>query len=375
MIYFIKTIQKYLTRSYCLIFLSCLLNHSFGQVKKDSLKKIKYLVVPVVFKTPETGWAGGVSGSVSFKSTTRTDTNTRTSVIQLLGIYTQRQQNVQAIDATIYFPKEKYILTQQLSHSRFPENFWGIGPTTKNDYVQRYSFEQFLISSQLKRKIKGHFFAGLITDFQYVFDIHSNTDNGIGVFDTTNFNGKKTGNVLGIGLSGNYDTRNSTFWPTRGVFFQASFTTFNKEFLSSYSFNRYILDLRYYRKILKNHVIAFQLFNYTTVGSTPIRNLGVLGGANNLRGFYQGRYRDKAIYSAIAEYRTFIYWRISACVFAGVGDVYSKISNINFSTMKASFGGGIRIALLKKEKLNLRLDYGYADNYNQGFYFTIAECF
>ena len=332
-------------------------------------------MVPVVFKTPETGWAGGVSGSVSFKTTPRADSTTRTSVIQLLGIYTQRKQNVEAIDATIYFPKEKYILTQQLSHSRFPENFWGIGPTTKNEDVQRYSFEQFLISSQLKRKIKGHFFVGAIADFQYVFDVHGNNDNGIGIFDTTNFNGKKNGNVLGLGLSANYDTRNSTFWPTRGVFFQSAFTTFNKEFLSSYSFNRYIIDLRFYKQIVKNQVIAFQLFNYTTTGGTPLRSLGVLGGSNNLRGFYQGRFRDKSIYSAILEYRAFIFWRISAVAFGGIGDVYSKISNINFSTIKASFGGGLRIALLQKEKLNLRLDYGYSDNYNQGFYFTIAECF
>ena len=31
--------------------------------------------------------------------------------------------------------------------------------------------------------------------------------------------------------------------------------------------------------------------------------------------------------------------------------------------------------IAEKEKLNLRVDYGYSDYYNKGFYFTIGECF
>lgn len=339
----------------------------------DSSKNVKLLFVPIVFKTPETGWAGGLSGSVSFNTTSKRKNVTRTSVIQLLGMYTQRKQNLQVLDATIYFPEEKYILTQQLSHSLFPEYFWGIGNNTKNKYEERYSFQQYYSATQLKKKIVKNFFVGAIVDFQYVFNI--NTFNNGGIFDTTFFHGKSDYYVTGVGLSANYDTRDATFWPSKGVFLQSSVTTYNKDVLSNYSFNRVIVDLRYYKQIIKNHILACQFYNYSTIGNTPLRHLAVFGGSNNMRGFYQGRFRDKSLFSAIAEYRAFVFWRLSACLFGGVGDVYNNVKNIQLNKIKGSFGGGIRFALLKDEKLNLRLDYGYSDKYNQGFYFTVAECF
>ena len=345
----------------------------FSQSIRDSSKNFKYLIVPIVFKTPETGWAGGLSGSISFNTTPKSRNITRTSVIQVLSVFTERKQNVQAIDATIYLPKENYILSEQLSHSQFPENFWGIGPNTKNSFEERYTFEQVSATTHLKRKIFRRFFIGGILDFQTVYKIKS-FNNG-GIFDTTVFNGKTNNHILGLGLSASFDTRNNSFWPNKGMFLQTSITAFHKELFSSYTFQRFIIDFRFYKATFKNHVIAIQLYNYSTTGNTPLRNLGMLGGANNLRGYYQGRFRDKSLYSVIAEYRAFIYWRISGCVFGGFGDVYSGDNRVSLKNVKASFGGGLRLALLAKEKLNLRLDYGYVNKYNKGFYFTVAESF
>ena len=160
---------------------------SFSQTKKDSTKKIKYIAVPVLFKTPETGIAFGLSGSMSFKTTDHKDTLTRTSVIQLLTIFSEKQQNVQAVDATIYFAKEKYILYLQTSHSYFPDNFWGIGQYSKNEAAEKYAFEQFFFSPHLKRKFSNHFFVGAILDYQNVFKVNSNSGGG---FDTAHFYGK-----------------------------------------------------------------------------------------------------------------------------------------------------------------------------------------
>lgn len=55
--------------------------------------------------------------------------------------------------------------------------------------------------------------------------------------------------------------------------------------------------------------------------------------------------------------------------------MYDKPKNINTGSLKGSFGGGLRLTILEKENLNLRVDYGYSDNYNRGFYFTVGECF
>lgn len=354
------------------ILITCFPVVVFAQLRQDTSKRVNYLAIPILFRTPETGWAYGLSASASFRTSHRHDTLTRMSVIQVLGIFSQREQNIQGVDATIYFPKEKYILYFNSGHSYFPDQFWGIGQYSRNEDMEKYTFEQFNISPHLKRKFFKHTFFGVMADYQNVIRVRYRED---GKFDSIPFPGKSPYQLTGLGLTASYDTRNSTFWPTRGVFLQTQFIGFAKGLGSDYSYQKWMVEARLFKRVFKKHVLACQLYNYSTFGDTPFRSMASLGGSGNLRGFYQGRFRDKSMYSVIAEYRAEIIWRLSACVFGGIGDVYDKPKNINAGTMRYSFGGGIRLAILEKEKLNLRIDYGYYDKYNQGFYFTVGECF
>ena len=343
-----------------------------AQFKMDTSKRVNYLVIPALFKTPETGWAYGVSSSANFKTSFKDDSLTRISTITALGIFSQKEQNIQAIDATIYFPKEKHILYTQISHSYFPDNFWGIGTHTSHTNIERYAFEQLIVTPHIKRKILNHLFLGLLADYQNILKIQYIKG---GVMDQTSFDGKFNYTIIGLGLTASYDTRNSTFWPTKGFFAQTQYTHYNKSITSDYNFNKWTAEVRLFKKTFKKQIIATQLYHYLSIGETPFRSMASLGGAGNLRGFYQGRFRDKSMYSVILEYRAYLFWRISACVFTGIGDVYDHPKNLNTSTIKKSIGGGLRLCILEKENLNLRFDYGYSDVYNKGFYFTIGECF
>jgi outer membrane protein assembly factor BamA len=343
-----------------------------AQFRIDTSRRVNFLAIPVLFKTPETGWAYGLSASANFKTTHKNDSLTRTSVITAMGIFSQRQQNVQGLDATIYFPKEKYILYFNSSHSYFPDNFWGIGTYSKNEDKERYVFEQVLINPHIKKKFFKNTFFGVLADYQNVFRLQY--ING-GVMDNSIFFGKSNYNITGIGLSASYDTRNLTYWPTRGIFLQTQFTSYNNSIASSFSFNKWIIEARFFKQIFKGHILAAQLFNYSTFGDVPYRSLATFGGSGGMRGFYQGRFRDNSMYSVICEYRAHVFWRISACAFGGFGDVYNSTQNFNTNTVKTSFGGGLRLSILEKDGLNLRVDYGYSDKYNNGFYFTIGECF
>jgi len=166
-----------------------------------------------------------------------------------------------------------------------------------------------------------------------------------------------------------------TFWPSKGVYIQTIVTGFRKELASDYNLLKWITDLRWYKTIIKNQVFAMQLYNYVTQGNTPLRELASLGGSNNMRGFYQGRYRDTDMFTVISEYRVHIKGRFGACAFGGVGNVYHTFKDLVSSDLKYSYGAGLRFALLQKEKLNIRVDYGYSSRYNRGLYITVAECF
>lgn len=347
-------------------------SHMYGQLRQDTSKKVQYLVIPVFFKTPENGFSYGLSGSLSFKTSFKRDTITRTSVIQAIGFITSRGQNVQVVDANIYFPKEKYILQGQVSHSYFPDKFWGVGPNTQDDVWEHYLYEQVYISPHIKKRIVKKIFIGLIYEFQRVYHLQYIPG---GIFDTADFFGKEPYNVSGGGVSLSYDTRNLSFWPDKGLYLQTQVTDFRREFGSTYNVSKWITDLRYFQKLFKGHTLALQLFNYATYGKTPLRELASFGGPTNMRGFYQGRFRGDNMVSLIAEYRLHVVGRFSTVFFGGAGNVYNKYSEINANNMKYSYGGGIRFALLEKEKLHIRIDYGYSSKINRGLYVTVGECF
>jgi len=99
-----------------------------------------------------------------------------------------------------------------------------------------------------------------------------------------------------------------------------------------------------------------------------------LGGDKLMRGYYRGRFRDKVLYAAQAEYRWQFYRRFGLTVFGGLGDVSEKIESIDFSEVKPSYGFGIRYMILPKRKVNLRLDFGFGKE-TQGIYINITEAF
>lgn len=343
-----------------------------AQFKQDTSKKVHYLIIPLLFRSPETRWATGITGSVSFKTSHKHDSLTRTSTIQAIAMFTQRHQNVQAIDATIYFPKEKYIFYLQLSHSYFPDKYWGMGSNTTDIQKEDYAFNQIYFFPHLKKKIAKDVFVGMLYEYQKVFDIKYKQN---GIYDTTVYFGKTDYVVSGLGASVCYDTRNSSYWPTKGILVQGSFTDFNSYLGSTYNDLKTIVDIRYFKKVFKNTVFAGQVYNYSNDGQAPIRELAMLGGSNNLRGLYQGRYRDDNMTTLIGEYRIPIYKRFSSCIFGGIGDVYKKLKDVTARSFKHSYGAGIRVAILPKEKLNIRIDYGFSDRHNKGLYFTVGECF
>lgn len=91
-----------------------------------------------------------------------------------------------------------------------------------------------------------------------------------------------------------------------------------------------------------------------------------------MRGYFQGRFRDRQFLSFQAEYRSpLLFWRISTAAFAGAGRVADKVSKLDFGGLKPSFGGGFRIMLDKVD----RFDLGFGEDGNTGFYVGFSEAF
>jgi outer membrane protein assembly factor BamA len=330
------------------------------------------LVLPVIARSIETSWSFGGVGSLTFHIGKK-DKNVRTSNFQALGIYSLKKQAVFVLNGTTYFPGEKYILNHQASFSVFPDKFWGIGKMAPDSAVEPYKFKQLYLYLHGQTMIANHLFVGILYEYQHLLKIDYNSG---GLFDKQNVTGRKAYQVSGLGLSLMYDTRNSAFSPNKGGFIQGSFNHFDPFLGSDYRYTNYILDTRKFIATFKKQVLALQAYAFFNSGVVPLRSLAAFGGANSMRGYYAGRYRDRNQIVLQTEYRIPIIGRLGTIVFGGIGNVAHQLSDLNLTAIKYSYGGGLRLALNKSEKLNLRMDYGIGKGINaHGFYFQLGEAF
>lgn len=335
-------------------------------------KHHKIIIFPLVLKSIETDWSFGAASSVTFRMKS-VDTTVRTSNFQAIGLYSIRNQFVSAINGAIYFPGERYILNQQISYSYFPDKFWGLGRSTTDDQEENYVFRQFYFYPHFQRQISRNFYIGVTYEFQKILGVSYKEG---GLFDAQDIPGRSKYKVSGFGMSLTYDSRNHAFVPNNGTLAQIIATDFSTTFGSDFSYTNLVLDTRKYISVIKNHVLALQGYGFFSLGGQiPLRSMSSLGGSNSMRGYYSGRFRDKNQIVFQAEYRAPIKGRFGVVAFGSYGDVGSRMNDFDFSKFKYSYGAGLRIALNKKERLNIRLDYGIGQGNSRGFYFQVGEAF
>lgn len=343
---------------------------SFSQ-QDSSVSRKGTILLPVISRSIETDWAFGLAGSFTIRLS-KDDTVSRTSNVQSLLLYSLRKQFVAAINGTIYFPNEKYILTGQLSLSSFPDKFWGVGNNAPDSNEEAYTFQQYYIYPHLQRKITSRLYLGVLYEFQDVFKVDYIKG---GLLDQQDVPGKEGYKISGLGASITWDSRNHAFTPDRGSFFQFLFNHFGKYLGSDYDYTNYVIDARKFFRFYKRQVLALQAYGFFNAGTVPLRSLASFGGANSMRGYYDGRYRDKDQMVFQAEYRVPVWKRFGVVAFGNTGGIAAKLSEFSVSEFKYSYGAGLRYALSKRENLNLRLDYGIGQGNSHGFYIQLGEAF
>ena len=93
-----------------------------------------------------------------------------------------------------------------------------------------------------------------------------------------------------------------------------------------------------------------------------------------MRGYYEGRYRDRQYVMTQLEYRFPIWKGFRGAVFAGAGDVADELSHFSRPEFKHSLGGGLRYVLIPKEQISLRVDVGYGAG-SDALYIGVNEAF
>ena len=330
----------------------------------------RILAFPFILRSPETSWGFGGVGAFFFKAKKNED-KLRTSDINLLALYTLRDQTVIVLGATIFFSGEKEIFRFQGSFSNYPDKTWGIGNATLESAEEDYSIKQILFNPQFIIKIYKKLYLGASLEFQEVNDF---TYIPGGVFDSQDIQGRNGGLTSGAGILFTWDTRNNAYSPSHGVFAEINLTKFFNKWGGNFSFSSYLIDIRKFLPAGRNRILGFQALTKVNYGKAPIRYLSMLGGTEIMRGLYKGRYTDQNMFAIQTELRQFLFWRLGVAGFVAAGQVSKHVDNFGLNDFHYAYGMGLRLVLQEKEKLNLRVDFGFSEK-NAGVYVILKEAF
>jgi outer membrane protein assembly factor BamA len=340
-----------------------------GDEKSDKTNS-RIISSPFLYYTPETNMAFGLAGSFLFRESDTLPEN-RPSVISPLIIYTLNKQFKTQISSDIYLQKGNYVIKTEIKLEKYPDKYFGIGNDTLEANQQDYTSQSFGISLSLLREFGRNLKAGLQYSFS-TWTIKEWGKNGLPAGES--IPGNRGGIVSGPTFLFNLDNRDNIFSPSRGELFEMDYTFINHALGSDFNFHIFRLNLRKYVPLFSSHVLAFQSLLQLEGGDVPFYFMSQLGGQNLLRGYYQGRFRDKDLIALQVEYRLPIIWKLGGVAFAGIGQVADRIEHFAAGRFRYTIGTGLRYLFDKKEKIQIRADIGFGRD-TTGFYFSIYEAF
>jgi hypothetical protein len=344
---------------------------------KDTSKKSSFVLLPVLSSAPETGLEVGGAGLLSFYTDTIGHI-TRVSNVFAYATITTKGQNRLSLTSTYWTPQNNVHYTAAISYANFPSDFYGIGNNTRKTDADVVDEKRFKISFNGERLLAKNLYAGYVVGgFNY-----TESDNNLtGIFNTSqNIQGKSGGASVYIGPSFIYDSRNNNTYTTKGLIISAYYNIM-QGILSNNNYQGGFFNLEYSQFFLLNKKLVLGLDiqeQSLTGGQSPFYLLPALGSDEMMRGYYNGRYRDRNFIAGQTELRYRLSDRIGIVGFLGTGEVFH--SAFSFPQLKPDIGGGLRYFFDIEKGLSVRLDYGVGqrptgEERESGFYIGLGQAF
>lgn len=343
----------------------------FDKFNKKAEKLFKVIPVPIISYSTE---AGNVLGLAKFNAfqPVKKDTISKPSKISELVSFSSKGRVNAVVANDLILAENKYKIISFFSYREVPEYIFGIGNDVSIDDVEEISTQQIRFKTNPMIRVRENFYLGAILDIADYIKIEEDSTSFLVKDQVTGLNG---GTNFGLGFSLEFDSRDNRYNPYHGAFASAHFVFNQKSLGSAYQFTSFALDVRKYFNPWLNHVIALQATTTSLGGDVPFYDLALLGGANKMRGYYEGALRDKVLVDGQLEYRMPI-WNIFGVVgWVGTGRVAGSYDELSFDGFWPSYGGGLRVQVDSKNKINLRLDVGFGRSGIHGTYISFAEAF
>ena len=272
------------------------------------------------------------------------------------------------VSGTHIFPGDRQRIDYTTYFYSFPCYYWGMGYDMGNNNDNKSEMKDW--QAQMKASwlfaTANDLFIGPTITFDYIHGSQIERPELLNGQRATTYN-------IGAGFTLLYDTRDNLTAPKRGVYLSLQ-QLFRPRFMGNkYAFSTTNLQTSGYVPLWKGATLAADFRTLLNFGNPSWAMMALLGDSYSMRGYYEGRYRDKHKIETQIELRQHVWRRNGIVLWAGAGTVFPKFSEMRMSHVLPNYGVGYRWEF--KKNVNVRLDYGFGKAGQSSFIFNINEAF
>ena len=265
-------------------------------------------------------------------------------------------------------PQGRYRIDYDLQFYSFPSDFWGIGYEMGDNDANKSDMKRWQAQAEVSFlfRVADNFYIGPMASYDYVIGKHIERPELLQGMDRHTWN-------VGAGVSLVYDSRDNLTYPHQGIYLNIN-QMFRPGFMGNdYAFSTTAFRFDAYQRLGKGTILAEDIGANLNFGNPSWGMMAELGGTHSMRGYYEGRYRDKHSLEATVELRQHVWKRNGIVVWVGAGTIFPKFSALRSKQILPNAGVGYRWEF--KKNVNVRLDYGFGKSGQSGFLFNINEAF
>ncbi len=260
--------------------------------------------------TPEQGALVSIGALISFRTNPGVKEGTlrelvQRSTITFNGSYsTTGALNVNA-DLSSFWKGDRLRIFAKFAYKDMPDHYWGVGidagKAPEVDSVTGYQRDYWLFQPKVLFRINDRMLIGPVLDLNWT--AASEVSPGMAADSYYQQFGPENQNA-GAGFVFQYDTRDVAANAWKGLYLNAQATFYGKWLGGQNAYQVYDIDYRQYKQLVRpGRTLAWNARTRLAYNDVPWAELSMVGSSTDLRGYRQGRYRDKAMLYGIVEYR------------------------------------------------------------------------
>jgi len=355
--------------------------------KENAERKKQHIqigVFPAIGYTLQTGFAAVVSANAVIykKHHSAKDSTSLPSIVAGSISYSQKEQIILPLQATLYFNNNKTILVSDWRYLKYPTYTYGLGMNTTPQDTTKLDYQYFKFHTTLFFQVHPGVFIGAGYILDYFWDIEEKHPKPGNITDFQKYGFDSTSFSSGISLNLLRDTRDNPINAYRGSFLNLAIIPRFQFLGSNANWTSLLLEYRTYIRFPANtnNILALWSYNWLTLSGTPpylmLPSTGWDKTFNTGRGYVQGRFRSNNMLDAEAEYRIQLSRNglFGMVVFTNF-ESFSEINTWQFGSPAPAGGLGLRIKLNKYSRTNIAIDYGWGRQGSKGFFVNLGEAF